>query len=182
MMKSRYLINYFVTGYGRHGKDEAAVYINNLTGLSYKGSSLAAAEIFIFDALKDKYGYASYEECFQDRHNHRAEWYNLIAAYNNPDLTKLAQGIFKSNRIYVGIRNRQELDACRKSMDVTVIWIDASERLPPESDKSCTVGIDQADIIIPNNGSVAQFHKRLHKLSAMIAPPRVLTNGREILE
>jgi len=80
-----------ILGHKRHGKDTVAQMISNHTGMTFKSSSEAAAEIFLYDALKDKYGYENPQECVEDRVNHRAEWHDLIAAYNTPDKAKLAR-------------------------------------------------------------------------------------------
>ena len=59
-----------IIGNGRHGKDTMAEILQRDHGIKFKASSMAASEIFINDALKEKYGYATAEECFNDRHNH----------------------------------------------------------------------------------------------------------------
>jgi hypothetical protein len=79
-------------------------------GYNYKSSSLAASEIFIYDTLKDKYGYKTPEECFEDRVNHRAEWFDLICDYNKDDKARLAKEIMKSADIYVGMRSNEECE------------------------------------------------------------------------
>jgi hypothetical protein len=45
--------------------------------------------------LKVKYGYKTSEECFEDRVNHRSEWYDMICEYNLNDKAKLAKGILE---------------------------------------------------------------------------------------
>ena len=86
--------------------------IEENTGMSFKSSSEMAAEIFIYDELKAKYGYTSFIECFEDRMNHRAEWHDLIKNYNNPDKAKLAKEILNHNDMYVGMRSQAEIDKC----------------------------------------------------------------------
>ena len=77
-----------VLGYARHGKDSVCELLAR-HGYTFKSSSLFACEKVVYPALKDKYGYESIEACYQDRVNHRKEWFDLIAQYNTPDLTKL---------------------------------------------------------------------------------------------
>ena len=74
-----------VCGHCRHGKDTLAELLNEHFGLKFKSSSLAAAEIFLYDALKDKYGYQTPEECFEDRMNHRPEWFEMICDFIKDD-------------------------------------------------------------------------------------------------
>jgi hypothetical protein len=143
-----------VLGHKRSGKDTFAKILNTKFGLKFDSSSYFCANLFIFEALKDKYGYKTAEECFRDRGNHREEWFDLISNYNKEDLTKLASKIFETNDIYVGLRSREELDAARDrwGQDLITIWIDSSERVPLESEKSCTIGLDQQmDYIVCNN-------------------------------
>jgi len=66
-----------IIGHARHGKDTLAELLRDTFELKFVSSSQAASDIFIFDELKDKYGYTTPEECFEDRVNHRAEWYDM---------------------------------------------------------------------------------------------------------
>jgi adenosyl cobinamide kinase/adenosyl cobinamide phosphate guanylyltransferase len=67
-----------VLGNARHGKDTFAEILRDNFGLKFISSSQAAADIFIYDELSEKYDYKTSEECYEDRSNHRAEWYNMI--------------------------------------------------------------------------------------------------------
>jgi hypothetical protein len=91
-----------VIGHCRHGKDSFAEILRDSIGLSFMSSSQAAADIFIYDELKDKCGYKTPEECFEDRMNHRTEWYRLICEYNKNDRTRLAKDILSRTDCYVG--------------------------------------------------------------------------------
>ena len=144
-----------VIGHKRHGKDSMAEILRDEIGLRFMSSSQAAADIFIYDALKEKYGYKTPEECFEDRVNHRPEWYQMICDYNKDDRTKLAKGILKLTDCYVGMRDRDEIEACveNKIFDL-IVWVDASERLPEEDKSSFNIDKSCADIIIDNNGTL----------------------------
>jgi hypothetical protein len=74
-----------VIGHGRHGKDTVCEMLRDDYGYTFESSSRFCSKLFIYNDLKDKYGYANEEECYADRHNHRAEWYDAICAYNVPD-------------------------------------------------------------------------------------------------
>lgn len=151
-----------VFGYKRHGKDTTCEFLEQKFGLGFRSSSYFACEEFIFDLLKDEHGYASIDECFEDRVNHRELWYNLIRDYNKEDRTRLGRGIFQVAPVYCGIRDRDEFEALKKKrlFDVSV-WIDASERLPDEDESSMNLNKKDADFIITNNGSEAEFLKKL---------------------
>jgi dephospho-CoA kinase len=81
--------NIIIIGNFRHGKDTVAEIMKNLYGFNYESSSVAACKIFLFEALKNKYNYSTIEECFEDRGNHRAEWYELICEYNKHQISML---------------------------------------------------------------------------------------------
>jgi hypothetical protein len=77
-----------IIGHARHGKDTLAEFIYEKIGMSYRSSSMACAEFFIYEKLKDKYNYTNVLECFEDRINHRIEWYDMIRYYNHLDEAK----------------------------------------------------------------------------------------------
>ena len=91
-------------GTAQSGKDTMAEILHEEFGLSYKSSSMAAVEIFIFNVLKYKYQYKTMVECFEDRVNHRSEWFDLITNYNKEDRTRLTKEILKISDCYVGLR------------------------------------------------------------------------------
>jgi hypothetical protein len=144
----------YIIGHGRHGKDTVAEDLRDNFGLTFVASSWVMAETVVLPALKEKYNYTSTEQCFEDRHNHRAEWFNLIDNAN-PNWTELSEAIFKDNDIYVGIRNKRELDAVKADsrFNPFVVWVDASKRLGPEPADSMGLSIEDADYIIDNNGA-----------------------------
>lgn len=159
-----------ILGHGRHGKDSFAEILRDEFGLSFMSSSQAAADIFINEMLKDKYGYKTSEECYNDRSNHRAEWYNLICDYNKDDKARLAKAILERDDCYVGMRDRSEIDECMKQgLFDLIVWIDASERLPLESADSFNIDKSCADIIVDNNGTPEQFKKRVLRLGKILS-------------
>jgi dephospho-CoA kinase len=163
-----------ILGHGRHGKDTFAEILRDNFGLKFVSSSQAAADIFIYDELKDKYGYETPEECYEDRSNHRPEWYQLICDYNKEDRTKLAQGILDMADCYVGMRDRDEIEACMSNgLFDLIIWVDASERLPLESADSFNIDKSCADIIIENNTTLEDFTEKVLRIG------RILENNTE---
>jgi len=154
-----------IIGYARAGKDELARVFSKHFGVSFQSSSEAACKLFIFDALKDKYGYKTWQECMDDRYSHRSEWYDLISDYNHSDPTRLAREILKTNDIYVGMRDDIELARCvGAGLFDLVIWVDGEKRVGVEPVSSCKVRKEHADIIIDNNGDKLNFHIRALRL------------------
>lgn len=162
-------LKFFVVGYGRHGKDTFA---EKVWGPGIPSSSMVCAEDVAFPVLRDKYGYKNPQECFDDRHNHRSEWYEAIKEFNTPDLTALSRVIFAKFPVYIGIRNHEEMLAYAAAERCLIVWVDRSEVLPPESTESMTITKDMADVVIDNNGSLLYLDiqierfKRLFQISS----------------
>ena len=164
-MKNNKLPTLLLVGHARHGKDSMAEILEEHFELKFKSSSQAAAEIFIYDALKEKYGYSTPEECFEDRVNHRSEWYELICDYNIEDKAKLAKGILNYTDCYVGMRDSREIKECiKQNLFDLIIWVDASDRLPQEDKSSFNIDKSDADIIIENNGTYDEFKDKVIRL------------------
>jgi hypothetical protein len=160
-VKSKILI----IGNARHGKDTVAEYMKSFFGYEFKSSSLAASEIFIYNTLKDKYGYKTPVECFEDRVNHRSEWFDLICEFNKDDKARLAKEIMKSADIYVGMRSDEECQECLKQ-GVFDIVIGVFDPRKPLEDKS-SFDIDlfmESHYLILNNGTLNELGSRVIQL------------------
>jgi len=158
-----------IIGAARWGKDSMAEILQEEFGLKFKSSSQASSEIFIYDALKEKYNYNTPEECFEDRVNHRVEWHDLICEYNKNDKARLAKKILKHADAYVGMRDSSEIKECiKQGLFNLIIWVDASKRLPLESKESFNIDISDADIIIDNNSSFEEFREKVIRLGKLL--------------
>lgn len=154
-----------IVGNARHGKDTLAEIWEEEFGLKYTGSSQACSDIFIYDALKDKYGYKTSEECFEDRVNHRELWHDMIAEYNKDDKARLGKEIIAISDCYVGMRANDEIQEClRQGIFELVIWVDASERVALEGPESFSIDKSCADIVIYNNGTEKEFRNKVIRL------------------
>ena len=155
-----------IVGHARSGKDTMAEILREEFGYTFKSSSQAASDIFIYDRLKDKYGYTSPEQCFEDRVNRRKDWYEMICEYNKNDKARLAKEIMKSNDIYVGMRDREEIEECiRQGIFDTVVWVDASGRVQDEPATSFNITIDLADKVISNKAGYPEFREKVIKFA-----------------
>ena len=92
-----------VIGHGRHGKDTVCEILEKNYNYSFESSSRFCSKLFIYNDLKEKYGYANEEECYADRHAHRKEWYDAICDYNEKDAATLGREIFKEHDIYLSL-------------------------------------------------------------------------------
>lgn len=153
-----------IVGYGRHGKDTVCEYLQEL-GYSFQSSSWTCAEEVLFPLLKDKYGYETVEECYEDRHNHRDEWFQAIKEFNTPDLTRLARIIYDKHDVYCGVRNMDEYMAIKDAglFDVS-IWVDRGDHLPAEDHRSMNIPEFYADHVLDNNGSLDDLYLNLREL------------------
>jgi dephospho-CoA kinase len=151
-----------IIGSMRMGKDSMAEILRDEFGMTFESSSQSAADIFLYDLLKEKYGYETSEECFEDRHNHRQEWYEAICEYNKDDKARLAKGIMERTNCYVGMRDRDEIKECiKQELFDLIVWVDASDRLPEEPATSFNIDKGCADIIIENNGTYEEFYEKI---------------------
>jgi len=151
-----------IMGYGRHGKDTVAEMLAQLLGVQFTSSSRAALEEVIYPVMQPAMGYTSLNECFEDRVNHRAEWYDLICNYNSKDPTRLARKVLERSSIYVGMRSATELQACKHANVFDhIVWVDASRRLPPEPESSCTVTPEMAHCVLNNNGTLEHLETQV---------------------
>lgn len=158
-----------IIGHARHGKDSLAEIMNEEFGLTFVSSSQAAADIFLYDKLKDQYGYKTSVECFEDRVNHRQEWYESICDYNKDDRARLAKGILQLADCYVGMRDRGEILECiNQGLFDLIVWVDGSGRLPLEDSSSFNIDKTCADIIIENNGTFEEFKEKVLRLGKFL--------------
>lgn len=156
-----------VMGYARHGKDTVCEILAQ-RGYRFTSTSLFCAERIMmpaFERINIAQPYDSVEDCFNDRHNHRAFWFDMISAFNRPDGTALGRAIFEEHDIYCGIRNAREFHALKNAgvFDVA-IWVDRSDHLPPEYRSSCTVELWMADFVIDNNGTLEELRINIDQL------------------
>lgn len=156
-----------ILGMGRHGKDSMAEHLLNEYGYTFSSSSEFAAKTFIFDALKGVLGYKDWQECFDDRHNYRTLWHELIRAYTKENPSRLAEEVLAAgNDIYVGMRSDIEVNCCiEKNLFDLIVWVDAEDRLGiTEGDGSMTVPKEMAHIVLTNNTTLSTFKGKIDKL------------------
>ncbi|MDB4335572.1 hypothetical protein N9994_00755 [bacterium] len=168
-MRNKKDIKLCIIGHMRMGKDSMAEILRDEYGMTFESSSQSASDIFLYDLLKEKYGYETSEECFEDRHNHRQEWYESICEYNKDDKARLAKGIVERTGCYVGMRDREEIKECvkQKLFDL-IVWVDASDRLPEEPSTSFNIDKSCADVIIENNGTYEEFYEKVLRFGDIV--------------
>lgn len=157
-----------IIGHARHGKDTVAEMIRDFTGLSFESSSISAAKIFIYDALKPKYGYSSFDHCYKDRVNHRKEWHDLICEYNKDNKARLAERILSTNDIYVGMRSNEEASEClrRGLFDIVIGVFDPNKAL--EHKDSFDIDIFKLSDLIIITGDIDKTKRNVKLISEFL--------------
>lgn len=150
-----------VVGHGRHGKDTVCEMLQDY-GYTFQSSSKFCSELFIYNNLKNIYGYANEEECYNDRHQHRKEWYEMIHDYCKDDLARLGRNLFAKHDIYCGLRNKREYFAMQNE-DIFdyAIWVDRCDHLPTEDPQSMSIEQWMCDFTIDNNGSFERLERNV---------------------
>lgn len=144
-----------ILGHARHGKDTVAELLRDNHGYTFASSSYFLAEVAVRPALAAKgITYHTLDECYADRVNHRAAWYDAISEYNGEDPSRLAKAILAEHAIYVGMRSNREYEAARPLFDA-VLWVNAYERTGmAEPRSSMDIDYDPTCMVrVENNGS-----------------------------
>jgi hypothetical protein len=152
-----------IIGHGGHGKDTAAEIRADVEGLSFVSSSEFCAQKAVFPLVADIY--PDWQACYADRRNHRALWYHAIRAYNLRPGPTLAEQVLADHQIYVGMRSRAEFEKARHMFGL-VIWVDRSSVLPPEPDGSNELSASDADLVLDNNGTLADLRRAITRAVA----------------
>jgi hypothetical protein len=169
MNPSRRKPKLLIIGHARHGKDTLAEKIRDRMDLAFTSSSLFVGQECIWPTWgRDRYH--TFEEMFADRVNHRKTWADLISAYNTPDKTRTARTMLERGYdMYVGMRRRDEFNACRKArLFDRVIWIDARQRKPLESKDSMELKYCGHDLFCDNNGPLETMDCFVDTLQALL--------------
>ena len=169
-------MNLLIIGHARHGKDTVCEMLSELSNLTFTGSSLLATDLGIFDGIIQKYIKVDVpsirmarQKFYENKEMFRQEMYEAIREFNREDSIRLAIEVFKNANIYCGLRDRREFNAIRAANLVQlVIWVDASLRCPKEASTSMKLDRTCADIIIENNGSVAELRDKVERLAAIL--------------
>lgn len=150
-----------VIGHKGHGKDTVADLISKHSNLRCTGSSVRALEIFLFDILKEKHGYKTIEEAYEDRDSCRQDWFDAIQAYNTPDKTKLATQIMQDSDVYIGMRDNEELQACLQEgvFDIVIGVLDPRK---PKEVGSNKINVEKSsNLLITNDGDLQDLESNV---------------------
>jgi len=122
-----------INGYAQHGKDTVADLFVERHGLKKIPASFLVAEDIIAEGIIGNYH--SVQECYEDRVNHRAEWYDFIREKARINPAYYVEKTLERGDMYVGHRGLFEFYETVHMFDAT-IWVDASGRGYPKEDRS----------------------------------------------
>lgn len=150
-----------ICGPGQCGKAFVSAKLAQLTGLRYTYSTSYGVAKVVFEQLSHRY--ATVEECYADRRNHRKVWADIIEEYNNPTGIKLYEEMLEETDILDGIRRRFELEKCVVSglLDLT-IWV--HNPLVAE-DPTIDFGPETCDLTLDNSGSLLELERKIARFA-----------------
>jgi len=165
-----------INGYARHGKDTVA----DLFVKHYGLRKVSASHIYARDIIAEGYlgPYESVEECYQDRVNHRAAWYEFVRSKAREDPTYYVRQILAEGDMYVGHRGIFEYESTCHLFDAT-IWVDASKRgLPGEGKDSCEMSPTiHHDFYIDNGGDLWETKAQVDAVYKLILNKKEAINA-----
>ena len=164
-----------INGYARHGKDTVADIFCEEAGLKKLSASHIIAEAVMRETNLGPYG--SIEDCYEDRVNHRADWYNFVRSKSIDNPRYLVDLCLEGGDIFVGHRATYEFEQTKQIFDAT-IWVDSSSRgLPKESITSCDLDYNNHDFIIDNGSSLAVTRNQIKMILRLINNRKVAANA-----
>ena len=145
-----------ICGLGQAGKDKFAEALEKL-GMPFESSSWVALDLHIWQHW-GRYLYATKQECYADRMNHRMKWKQMITDMNAEDPTTLGRLIYARCPVYVGCRSIREFMALKNAghFDLSV-WVSAEERKPDLVDESCEIIKGMCDKEMTNDNTLCDL-------------------------
>lgn len=141
-------------GYGRAGKDEAAIFLGRITQLSYAGS-------FSWAALPHMAKLLGVHPCqaWEERHRQRQLWKDELDKLRLTDQCFLARLVIASGDVAAGLRDIKEINAVKaENLFDRIVWVD---RPGTPVDPTVTYRPEDCHETIVNDGDLAQYHAKL---------------------
>src|SRR4051794_33247310 len=136
------------------GKDTACRYLAEVTTLRFAGTTSDRLAHRVAARLG-----VSVQEAYRSRHANRNLWHRVGNEVRRHDPGLLARESLAHGEITGGVRGIEEVRACRREGLVDlVVWID-NDRV--RRDSTVTFGSEECDAVVPNHGSLEEFHEHL---------------------
>ncbi len=153
-----------VVGHGGAGKDTACLHLAAVTRLRFVGTT----SLFLARRVAARLGVTA-EEAYRSRHRDRSLWHRVGKEARRADPAVLAREALAEAEITGGVRDAEELAACRREgLADLVVWV-ANERAPRDS----TMGFGErdCDVTVPNHWTLEEFRARLARLARFAGLP-----------
>lgn len=148
-----------IAGQGSGGKDTAAKYLAEITGLKYAGSCSDVIAPFVAERLG-----VSAEEAHADRRNNRQLWWEVGEELRTSDPMLLLRTGFSKGDILTGVRGFQEFFAYQSQLNMS-IWIENPDVARDETVKICP---GDCDVTVVNDGSLSKLYRKLDRLGNLL--------------
>jgi hypothetical protein len=143
-----------VVGHSGAGKDTACEYLAKVTHLRFAGTT----SVYLARHVAAQLG-VSYQEAYRTRHSNRNLWHRMGNQIRRQDPGLLIRESLEYAEITGGIRSIEEIDACRRERLVDlIVWIDNNR---VRRSASVSFDEDDCDLVVPNHGSMEEFHAHL---------------------
>lgn len=174
-----------ILGAKGHGKDTVAEILARQLGLRYNRTSLIAAQEIIFPWFERHLPsyYPNPTECYYDRNNWRMLWKEirhreLIA---HQDLAYFVKRILSQCDFYIGLRDIDELQECRRqNLFDFEIWVNAKYR-KPEIDESLDFTYDADHMLYLSNEveHLSSLSKQIEHLVVRMSARKSLVDNKK---
>lgn len=141
-------------GYGRAGKDTAAMHLAKVTGLRYAGS-------FSWAALPHMAKFLGLHPCqaWEQRHQNRQVWKDELDRLRASDQCHLARLVIDEGDVAAGLRDKLEIDAVRaEKLFNHIVWV---HRPGTPVDPTVTYSPGDCDSTILNSGGLFEFYEAI---------------------
>lgn len=130
------------------------MYLAKITGLRYGGSFSWHAKAYMAGVLG-----VHEMQAWEERHQNREVWKRQLDHLRELDQCYLARLAVASGDIVAGLRDKVELEACRKEgLFDHIVWI---ERPGVPADPTVTYAPQDCDEVILNLGTLEDYHNSL---------------------
>lgn len=146
-------------GYGRAGKDTAAMFLAKVTGLRYAGS-------FSWAALPHMAKFLNQHPCqaWEQRHQNRQLWKDELDRLRSTDQCFLARRVIEEGDVAAGLRDKKEIEAVRiERLFNHIVWV---HRPGTPVDPTVTYTAGDCDSYIANQGTLEEFYTAIEQWAA----------------
>jgi cytidylate kinase len=153
-----------VVGHSGAGKDTACRFLAEVTTLRFAGTT----SDYLARHVAARLG-VSLEEAYRSRHANRNLWHRVGNQIRRRDPGLLTRESLQHAEITGGVRGIEEIRACRREHLVDlIVWVD-NDRV--RRGPTVTFGPGDCDRVVPNHGTLEEFHGQLLLLARVDGLP-----------